>query len=989
MKNLKKVLALVLAVVMIMGVVSVASAKTYKDADAEAFKNYADAIDALSSLNILDGFEDGEFKADRTFNRAQAAKIVAIVHNAATNGKIKGQDAISALYSNAQNPFVDCNTSWALPYINYCRITGLADGMTATTYAPKRELTGVQWLKLMLTTLNFDTAKEGYTGTGWDVNVLNRANEVGLTAGLADDWKAIAPIKRGEAAQILYNALTKYLVEYGQKVKNNYVEDKTLGKYYNYSFISNEQVAKSGYTLGGKMGISITRTTDSFRRPGYTWSYGSWAAFYMDKPLNSYTTAVTACDILKNDIGIAETSTKTVELNGHVNGEIKTSTADGAWANTYATELKVDDKATKGTALNYFAVDGHKFAYGTGVEAGITLQHKKDKSCQTIGVTSANTETNWQSAQFGGQGDLTQVFETEDGYVITVIHTFLAKVTAVNLNNKYSHATAENAEVKVWLQMQNDVPAYSEQDWTTGVAQMKAVSTVDYAKGTMVLVNLSLKKNEMTNRTGYYTANANVADDNTAKATIVGAADAKTGKLTGASDINYVETVSIDGTKYNTNCRFVLGKDAAMNIKNDGKTYTFYFDSYGNVIGRVANTTAASYVVMDRIYGVHENGKFALKADLYDLDGKAIEAATVAIAGSFASAKDGYDLVGNYAEGHTYSWGNWIFMVDSHNDSNLTNSLYSYTVNDKGAYTLTWVGNATSNAKVASTADDIKNEVTYGAAFSRVDGNFVHTAKMAYLRGTVTGNLAKVTSDKVIENVTVDSVNYIDIALSESTKILVKSAGGEWTSYTGYTALPALSASYVDYLDNDGDGFADIVYIGKAVFAADNVTGWVLKWTPFNWAKGYDLITVYVDGEPVTVNVKHSTIIDGKDSANQDLHPGLYTFRTQVDTNGVTYSEFYKVDETASQYHGEAVESYSADATSIKIKVSKDGTQYTQTVGLSNVVIYNVLADGTVVKADASCIEAGDWLVYSNVNDKYAAPYAVIYVLDNTIPYNP
>ena len=163
MKNLKKVLALVLAVVMIMSVVTVASAKTYKDADAEAFKNYADAIDALSSLNILDGFEDGEFKADRTFNRAQAAKIVAIVHNAATNGKIKGQDAISALYSNAQNPFVDCNTSWALPYINYCRITGLADGMTATTYAPKRELTGVQWLKLMLTTLNFDTAKEGYT----------------------------------------------------------------------------------------------------------------------------------------------------------------------------------------------------------------------------------------------------------------------------------------------------------------------------------------------------------------------------------------------------------------------------------------------------------------------------------------------------------------------------------------------------------------------------------------------------------------------------------------------------------------------------------------------------------------------------------------------------------------------------------------------------------------------------------------------------------
>ena len=213
MKNLKKVLALVLAVVMILGTIATASAVTYTDV--KATDNYAEAIDILSNLKILDGFKVSddkyEFRADGTLTRAQAAKIVAIVHNAATNGKI--QSDIADLYANAQNPFVDCNGNWALPYINYCRITGLADGMTATTYAPKREVTGVQFLKLMLTTLNFDTSKEGYTGTGWDINVLNRANEIGLTAGLADGWKAIAPVKRGEAAQILVNALTAYLVE--------------------------------------------------------------------------------------------------------------------------------------------------------------------------------------------------------------------------------------------------------------------------------------------------------------------------------------------------------------------------------------------------------------------------------------------------------------------------------------------------------------------------------------------------------------------------------------------------------------------------------------------------------------------------------------------------------------------------------------------------------------------------------------------------------
>ena len=54
MKNLKKVLALVLAVVMIMGTVAVASAKDY--ADIKADSDYAEAIDVLSNLNILDGF---------------------------------------------------------------------------------------------------------------------------------------------------------------------------------------------------------------------------------------------------------------------------------------------------------------------------------------------------------------------------------------------------------------------------------------------------------------------------------------------------------------------------------------------------------------------------------------------------------------------------------------------------------------------------------------------------------------------------------------------------------------------------------------------------------------------------------------------------------------------------------------------------------------------------------------------------------------------
>ena len=919
MKNLKKVLALVLAVVMIMGVVTVASAKTYKDADKEAYKTYADAIDALSSLKILDGFEDGEFKADRTFNRAQAAKIVAIVHNAATNGKIKDQTAISALYSNAQNPFVDCNTSWALPYINYCRITGLADGMTATTYAPKRELTGVQWLKLMLTTLNFDTAKEGYTGTGWDVNVLNRANEVGLTAGLADDWKAIAPIKRGEAAQILYNALTKYLVEYGQLVKNNH---DTTGKYYKTAFISNEQVAKSGYTLGDKMGITIERATDDFRRPGYAWSYGSWAAFYMDKPVNTYTTAVTACDILKNDMKVSETSGKSVKLNGHVKGEVKAG--ESGWENTYATELKVDGKATKGTALNYFAVDGRKYAYGAEDYAGITLSHDQDKNCQKV-------TGGWWNAQFGGQGDLTQVFKTEDGWVITTIHTFLAEVTKVNKTNKYNHINGETSDLKVWVDMQDNGPVYAEKHFVA----KNGIATTDYAVGTKVLVTLSLKKSETENL---------VDHEREGVVASIAAADSKTGKLTGASDLAYAESVSVDGTKYPTACRFVMGKNDAMKFANYGKTFTFYFDSYGNVIGRDDNTTASTYVVMDKIYAYSDKGVFTIKADLYDLEGKKLEDVTVAQAGDFADFKPNTNEA---AKAGAYE----VSIYAAMNKTNLVDALYTYTVNDKGAYVLNWTGSTTNNNPYGPTATD----PNFAEGYGRLDGSYTHTAKLAYIYAG--GN-----------------TTTAEVKLSESTKFIVKSIGGEWTSYTGYTALPALTAKYMDVVHIDGDGYADVVYLGNAIFAGDSITGWVVNWGRFNWADGYDLVTVYVAGEPVVVNVPNP--LGTTDSSTLPLGAGMYTFEIGKDKNGVAYATAYK--RTADISGFVALGTVSKDTTAITL-------QGGEVIGLTDVAIYAVNADGTVTKADASVLTDGDYVEYFKEGSRGSAPYAELYVIDKNL----
>ena len=948
MKNLKKVLALVLAVVMIMSVVTVASAKTYTDV--KATDNYADAIDILSNLKILDGFKDGDnysFKAEDPFTRAQAAKIVAIIHNAATNGKIQDQDAISALYTNAQNnKFVDCNNSWALPFINYCRITGLADGMTATTYEPNRYVTGVQFLKLMLTTLNFDTNKEGYTGNGWDINVLNRANEVGLTAGLKDGWKAIAPITRGEAAQVLYNALQAYLVEYGQLIKNNYV-----GGYYKTSFISNEQVAKSGFTLAAKMGISIVRATDSFRRPGYTWTDATtgWTKFYMDTPKAEFKTAVTECEILKA-MGIAENKTTEVKLNGWYKGD-----ATGTDATSKASKLLVDGKSVPYTALNYYAVDGRKFGRSTnnpndtGAD-GIVLQHKTNKDCQKLHGT-------WTKPVFGGQGDLTQVFQTEDGWVVTTIHTFLAEVTQVNKNNKYSHATPESAEIMLWLQNKNEsdgstVPPYSEDPVAVAI-RTKAVTTVDYAKGTKVLVNLSLKKDETTNYASHYTWNAK----DSAVATIVGAADSKTGKLTGASGLNQAETVSIDGTKYPAACRFVLGKDDAMNQQNNKEAYTFYFDSYGNVIGREAVSATSNYVVMDKIWAHADDGDFTVYANLYDLTGTAIEKVKVSLkAGSF---KDFAPMAGEYAAAQAGK----IVTLAVNNDEQLTNALYTYTVDDKGVYTLNYAGAFT----IDGLNDDFGGETRSNAGYGRLAGTISHKEKTAYLK---IGAFA----DPAAAN------TYINV--SESTKFVVKGADKTWKVYNGYSELPTLTAVYCDYtVEAGGSGYASLVYLGDATYESASITGYVPTWKTFRWAGSYALVDVYVDGELTTVNVKPEFTLNGHNyrlgaTAAQYPKPGMYKFNSKTDADGVVYCDVVSAEETL----------LAVGTASLVSGTSNDVTAFTVegTAGAFNVsdtTIYFVKADGTIEKVDSSYIPGAYVAVYGTTDGGYHFA-KTIYVFD-------
>lgn len=629
MKNLKKVLALVLAVVMVMGAVVTTSAaySDVKDTD-----TYADAITVASLVGILDGFPDETFKPEATLTRAQAAKIYAVLANAVTTGTIA--DDIDELYANALNPFVDCNGSWALPYINYCRITGLCDGMTATTYEPNREVTGVQFLKFMLTTLGYDTAKEGYTGTGWDINVLNRANELGLTDGLAEGWKAISPITRGEAAQIIVNGLQASLIEYGQKVTNTYVNSvastgTTAAKdgYYASSFISNEVVKPTDKTLGYAVGKwTAALGGDEFMRPIIVWSKnGVVRATFDIAPVKSYTAQVDLCTILA-DLGVAKTNT------------------------------------TSKKAIENYYVNG--IAMTSPVGANEKLAH----SGSTCTLTSKKV---------GAQGTLTEVYymAATDSYRIVEIETYLAQVEAVSAKtlrrDEHNNPTANTLKLHAFNESGvNEHPVVSQNQTITVEDASK------YAKGDYVLVTYSKKKNASDKEIG-------IVD-----ITVV---EPVAGKLTGlySTETKVDDTWKYDAAKFylgktdkNYNCEVLTGHSQLKLSSNLGKTFGFIYDAYGNVIGIVDNYTEVNIGVIDWFYLTAENGIAKLYADIVDLDAKTTEKVAVASINGY----DANDLAQSTSftvdssEQHAYEYGI--------NNSVHYDKLVAYTTNANGEYVL-------------------------------------------------------------------------------------------------------------------------------------------------------------------------------------------------------------------------------------------------------------------------------------------------------------
>lgn len=190
MKNLKKVLALVTVVAVLLTCVPAVFASSYSDVSDNA--SYAEAVEMLSKLGIFTGYEDGTFQPDKTITRAEAAAVITRFLNQEDTAKAMAGSTV----------FTDMNGHWATGYVNFGVQKGYINGMGDGTFRPDDPVTYEQIVKMIVAALGYEIKAEDQGG--YPSGYLAVASQLEITKGTSGSNGA-AP--RGTVAKLLYQGL--------------------------------------------------------------------------------------------------------------------------------------------------------------------------------------------------------------------------------------------------------------------------------------------------------------------------------------------------------------------------------------------------------------------------------------------------------------------------------------------------------------------------------------------------------------------------------------------------------------------------------------------------------------------------------------------------------------------------------------------------------------------------------------------------------------
>ena len=384
-------------------------------------------------------------------------------------------------------------------------------------------------------------------------------------------------------------------------------------------------------------------------------------------------------------------------------------------------------------------------------DSGLKKSTKLD--VYTNSKTSDGTYTvadNKDDSKQANQGRLTLVYEDR----LVNIDTYLAEVTkfVAEKTDSKGHTTSAYAIVD------KNVHGYE------GKLDTKFETEDEFKADDMVLVTIA--NGEIQSMVKAESKNAVLTD--------------VSGNSKNISDIQKVKGLDKADATVNCTAKFA---PATMTL---GKTYNFYFDTYGNVIG--ADELASNYAVLDTLYMEHSKGVDTAYGDLYFFDADSKTDATI-----------------NKVEGDDVA----DFEVSASKNKDYYYTVYAYSIDKDGAYTL----------------DDSEFSDAYFASYNSGD---------KYLTVNATSSSANT-------RLQLSKDTKILLQTKESPK-------GTFTAYTGYEKLPSFKGYDVQY--TTVNGYVDMIYVyayevtTRTVFIYDT-TDYTSHWNdgkPYATFKAYELV---------------------------------------------------------------------------------------------------------------------------------------------------
>lgn len=236
-KNLKKVISSVAALTM---VASSVAAFAVDFPDVESTASYAQAVQELSALDVISGYDDGTFGPDKLVTRAEITKMIV--------------DALaersSAEASTESTKFADVSADhWAKGYINQGVADGFIAGMSDTEFDPDANVTYVQAQKMLVSAIGYETFAQAQGG--WPTGYKTYAASLDITKGISG-IKDSTELTRAQVAQMIDNAMDTPLCVIaswkpewnGTKTPNLEIRDGKEGRAYETLFTEKHDAYK-------------------------------------------------------------------------------------------------------------------------------------------------------------------------------------------------------------------------------------------------------------------------------------------------------------------------------------------------------------------------------------------------------------------------------------------------------------------------------------------------------------------------------------------------------------------------------------------------------------------------------------------------------------------------------------------------------------------------------------------------------------------------